>query len=244
MRSGMMRRVMMIGAGVVALATVGATVANGPSSSLYVHSETYGEQRSARDQNQADTLSPAIKSVSLCAVKLPEPRVFQVHDLVSIIVRESSENSSEATLETEKGASVNASVEAFIELSKLLEMRVQPTPLAAGAPTVDVSLDNEFEGEGTAERKDSMVLRIQAEVIDIKPNGNLVLEARKYIRTDKESVSVVLSGVCRAFDVNASNEVLSTQMHDLRVVKEHAGELRKATKKGLITQFLEAIFNF
>ncbi len=217
--------------------------ADGPSSSLYVNVRTYDPQLPPGQQNEADTLAPAIKRVSLCAVKLPAPRFFKVHDLVSIVVRESAENTSDASLETEKESNIDAAVEAFIDLKALLEARVRPTALAGGAPTVDVSLNRDFEGDGAYERKDTMTMRIQAEVIDIKPNGNLVLEARKYLRSDKESVSIVLSGVCRAFDVNANNEVLSTHMHDLRVVKEHEGEIRKATKKGLITQFLDALIN-
>jgi flagellar basal body L-ring protein FlgH len=72
----------------------------------------------------------------------------------------------------------------------------------------------------------------------------LSLEARKFIKNDKEALTIKLTGYCRAEDVSADNTVLSTQMFDLRVIKEHEGELRKATKKGILTKALDLLFNF
>ena len=60
----------------------------------------------------------------------------------------------------------------------------------------------------------------------------------------KERVNVVLTGTCRKDDVTIDNTILSTQIYDLRLIKEHAGEIRNATKKGLITKFFDALFNF
>ena len=49
-----------------------------------------------------DRLSPHIAKASIVAVRGPEPRHFAVHDLITVIVRESIENESESELETEK----------------------------------------------------------------------------------------------------------------------------------------------
>jgi hypothetical protein len=101
-----------------------------------------------------------------------------------------------------------------------------------------------FEGEGEYRRTDTFSGRIQSRVIDVKPNGTLVLEARKYIQNDDETLEMVLTGLCRAEDVTAANTILSTQLYDLRLVKEHTGELRRSTRKGILTRVFETIFNF
>jgi hypothetical protein len=38
--------------------------------------------------------------------------------------------------------------------------------------------------------------------------------------------------------------VLSTELYDLHLDKQHKGELKKTTKKGFITNFFDALFGF
>lgn len=223
--------------------TLDAPIAS-TSSSVYDPPPEDQKQPPQRSGDISDPLSPAIRETSLVAVEVPEPREFAVHDLVSIVVIESASNESDAELSTEKSAKIDAAIEAFIDLEALLQARIQPSALAGGQPTVTTNLGHEFEGEGTQERSDTMTTRLQCEIIDIKPNGNLVVEARKFIKADKETMSIILTGVCRAADIDSDNTIRSNMIHDLRIVKEHTGELRKSTKKGLITNILETIFNF
>jgi len=225
----------------IALITL-AGPAFGQSSSLLVKGEQVPAGPASRE---ASELSPAIADVSLFAVGLPQPRQFAVHDLITIIVRESIENDSEAELETEKDLSLDGEISAFPRLSieDLIDFQLQASQ-NENPPKVGISFDREFESEGEHNRRDTMIARITAEIIDIKPNGTLVLEARKMMKTDKEQTELILSGVCRAEDVTADNTVLSTQMHNLRITKEHEGELRNATKKGLLTKVLEVLFAF
>ena len=58
--------------------------------------------------------------------------------------------------------------------------------------------------------KVAAVEEMTATIIDIKPNGNLVFEARKQIRHDDEVSSMRLTGLCRSDDVTPDNSVLST----------------------------------
>lgn len=192
-------------------------------------------------------MAPALIESSFTSVRMPEPRQFAVHDLVTIIVREESEAKSSAELETEKELELDGKVDAFpdLQLKKLLNLMLTPsTSIAQNPVELGVDMSREWTGEGKYSRRDSMTSRVTAQIIDVKPNGLLVLEARKYIKNDNEELDLVLTGVCRAEDVSIDNTVLSTQLHDLNVVKEHKGELRKTTKKGLITKVLEALFSF
>jgi flagellar L-ring protein precursor FlgH len=107
-----------------------------------------------------------------------------------------------------------------------------------------VSSENEFEGEGDYSRSESMSGRITARIIDVKPNGTLVLEARKQVASDDESFEIVVTGTCRAEDITADNTVLSTELYDLQLSKQHDGELRSATDKGVFTKLLDFLFNF
>ncbi len=209
------------------------------SSSLYL-TPSSGTQYNDRGQ----VVNPYMQQTSYAAVTLPEPRRFAVHDLVTIIVREASSATVEGELSTEKEVSMDGKVTAMIDLLQLLETRVDPAPLASGSPGVNLEYDREFEGEGDYARKDEVITRLTGRVVDVKPNGTLSLEARTDIRNDDEVMTIKVTGYCRAEDVAVDNTILSTQMYDLRVLKQHEGEIRKASKKGVITKVLEFLFNF
>ncbi|MHC4994232.1 MAG: flagellar basal body L-ring protein FlgH, partial [Planctomycetota bacterium] len=111
-------------------------------------------------------------------------------------------------------------------------------------PEVGVDFNREFNGEGEYERRDSMTTRLTGQIIDVKPNGLLVIEARTYIQNDDEIQDIKVTGTWRETDVAIDNTVLSTQGFDVRIQKTNEGELRKASKKGLFTKVLDTLFAF
>jgi flagellar L-ring protein precursor FlgH len=195
------------------------------------------------DPTGAPDPSAPLRAVSLLYIDVPQPRQFAVHDQITIIIDETSRSESSQSLDTKKEYDISAGVDEFPDLLQLLELRLEPgerSPLAG----VGVSGEQEFKGEGDAERSDRFVARITATVIDVKPNGTLVLEARKYVAHGRESKTIVLSGVCRQEDVTNANTVTSSQLADLSIVQTTEGDLDKASKKGLIPRVLDTLFNF
>ncbi len=185
-----------------------------------------------------------IASNSFLAVQIPEPRQYAENDLVTIVIRESFKTDLKASLETEKDLKLEGEITDFIDLDKLLSLIVQPDDFAEGKPKVGVDLTNEWEGEGDYSRSESMTGRLTARVADVKPNGTLVIEAKQTIIHDREELAIVLTGTCRAADITIDNTVLSTELYDLHLNKQHKGELKKSTRKGFLTKFFEALFDF
>ena len=225
----------------VLAASASVELALGQSSSLYLRQEPTAPASTGADPG---TISPAIAANSFIAVRIPEPRQFAENDLVTVIIRESFKTTLKASLDTEKELKLEGEITDFIDLDKLLNLIVQPDGFAEGKPKVGVDLSNEWEGDGQYTRSESTTGRMTARVADVKPNGTLVLEARQTIVHDKEEMMVVLTGTCRAADITIDNTVLSTELYDLHLSKQHRGELRKATRKGFLTQFFDALFSF
>lgn len=195
---------------------------------------------------QADErrLSPAIAESSFMAVEAPEPRTFGLHDLVTVIIREDTQTTFSSSLETEKEGQWDGEIAEFprLTLSDLIDLQLNPNTFPNGTVKLDVSAGSEFEGEGDYENRQSMTARIQATIIDIKPNGNVVIEARKSVRSDDEHYTLVATGTCRVDDITAANTVLSTQLADLFIDKQHEGHLKKAADKGLLTEVMDFLF--
>jgi flagellar L-ring protein precursor FlgH len=191
----------------------------------------------------ADPGQAQLGGVSYFSVPEPEPRVIRKHDQVTIIIREESEFTSEGTTETKKDASLQAEIREFFKLN-LKDFQLKGGGIGDVPPTIDASASREFTGEGTVDRTDTFTARVTATVLDVKPNGNLVLQGRKEIRTDEEYQRFLVTGVARAEDVSADNTVLSTQLANFNLRKTHKGAVRDATKKGWAGKLLDALNPF
>lgn len=184
-----------------------------------------------------------LKVASYFFIEPPKAKVFQKHDLITILVEENSSQSSKQALDAKKDYTLTDALKQFPDLAQLLEARLQGgerNPIAS----LDLSSKNQFKGDGTYTRSDKFSAKITATVIDVKPNGTVVIEARKTIQNNEESQTIILSGTCRSEDVTTSNTVLSSQLADLQVISKTEGQVKDTATKGWIPRVLEAIFNF
>ena len=185
-----------------------------------------------------------IEDVSLTYIPEPEIRVYKKHDIITIIIDEVSSQTSSQTLETEKKTRSRVEVNAMIDLLKLFELRLQTNPRFSNESLLDARGRREFTGEGDYERKDKFSARITATVLEVKPNGTLVLEAQKRIQKDDEIQTLVIAGLARTDDVTSQNTILSSQLANLSLAVENEGNLKKASEKGIITEFFDMLFAF
>ncbi|MCB9838828.1 MAG: flagellar basal body L-ring protein FlgH [Phycisphaeraceae bacterium] len=185
----------------------------------------------------------SLYATSLIAVRPPDPREYHENDLITIEVSQISNIKREQSLDTEKKYTNEAALAALTTIRQFLELRA---PLTAVNPsTSNIAETNvKFEGDGQYERKENITARITARVLEVKPNGTLLLEARSTVQTDKEKQTILLSGLCRSEDVTARNSISSSQLFDLALNIQHEGQVKKASEKGFIPRALEAIFNF
>src|SRR5262245_40769807 len=185
-----------------------------------------------------------LKQASLTFVEAPKPKTYEIHDIVTIIISESSSQSSQQVLDAKKDAALRAAVNKFPDIALLLQANLTNTSASEPIGAVDLVGHSNFKGDGKFTRTDKFTDRIAATVIDVKPNGNLVLEARKSVGQDNEVRTVVLSGICRREDVTDNNTVLSSQLADMTVQAHAEGDSKDTASKGILTRIVDAIFNF
>ena len=89
-----------------------------------------------------------------------------------------------------------------------------------------------------------MKYRIAATVVDILPNGTLILEAHKSIRSNTEVWEYSLTGRIRSQDVSGNNTVNSENIADLYIAKREQGKIQDSTKRGFITRFYDFFLPF
>ncbi len=182
-------------------------------------------------------MTRGIERVSLTAIPQLPPRKYKVHDLVTIIVRQQKKYEADAEMETKKNWNIAGKLSDWFRLYP--RNRLGQDKLSNGDPGFKFDFDNKYKTEGESDRQDSFITRITASVVDVKPNGNLVLEAKMEERHDEEVATITITGTCRSGDVTPDNTVLSTQIAELQLVEHNAGAVRDATTRGWVPKILD-----
>ena len=185
--------------------------------------------------------NPVLEAHSFIAVKRPSPHTFRKHDIITIVVNESKRSLVRSTLEQEKSFSIDAKLNEWLRLNN---RKLGPSGLSAGKPGIKLDFTQDFEGEGRFRRDERLTTRVPVTVVDVKPNGNLILSGRKYIKEDEEERIMTLTGECRSVDVLPDNTILSTQVANLVIESSSTGALRDATRRGWIPRAFDFLRPF
>jgi flagellar L-ring protein FlgH len=103
---------------------------------------------------------------------------------------------------------------------------------------------NEFEGKGDSAANNVFTGTIAVTVIDVLPNGNLVVAGEKQIGINQGSEFIRLSGVVNPAFILAGNVVSSTQIADARLEYRGTGYIDEAQTMGWAARIFQTILPF
>lgn len=196
-------------------------------------SSLYGEAGQRRPLRLSDT--------SWYYLEPQPPRAIQKYDLVTVIVKEATQFVSEGEINRRTQSNVDARLRDWLKLDGT---DITPAPQASGDPRARASLDSQIRTQSELETRDGLQFRITATVVDIRPNGLLVLEAHKRTKVNNEESIQILSGIVRPEDVLPNNTVLSERIAELRIDKKEAGHIRDAYRRGWLIKWLDKVRPF
>jgi flagellar L-ring protein FlgH len=179
----------------------------------------------------------ALEEASPIAIPSLPQRRFRVNDLVTIIVRQQKNYRVDGRLDSKKEWDVSGKLSEWFRFYE--DHRLGSATLRHGQPGFDFEFANELRSRSQANRSDSFTTRLQSRIIDVKPNGNLVLEARVQGSHDEERWTITLTGMCRSEDVTPDNSILSTQIAELVIEEKNHGAVRDSTRRGWIPSVLD-----
>ncbi|MCL2646709.1 MAG: flagellar basal body L-ring protein FlgH [Phycisphaerales bacterium] len=179
--------------------------------------------------------------VDFTAAGPARPRKFQKNDLVTIIVAENSATSSDSENKNEKKQDFDLALQQFLQLSH--SASGVPTVGVVGQPSklpeIKFHYDNNKDFTASHQRSDTFTDRFSAVVVDIKPNGTMVIEAVRQITVDRNVQEYRMSGICRIQDVTGDNTVLSTQLANLNLSKKTKGDVHDGVKNGWLNKLID-----
>jgi len=169
-----------------------------------------------------------------------DKRARAVGDILTILVQESNSASKDNTTSTSKKTGVDASIATFLY-----------SPAASGfmtkggqMPALKYNAAQNFDGGGKINNSEKVSARIAVRVMDVLPNGNLVIEGSKQISFSGETQDAVLRGIVRPEDITPNNTVFSYNVSDATIKYVSKGTVSDNQRKGWFTKIWEKLTPF
>jgi len=174
---------------------------------------------------------PSVAAVSLWSDTGPMANIYSdrkahaVGDLITVIINESSTSNRVGKSDNTKTSNTNISAGAGI---------------FSGIKDAAAGDSDNFQAKGSITNSTNLNARITAQVIDVQPNGNLIISAMQSVKQYGEEQRITLSGIVRIDDITINNTVLSSLLGNAYIKVDGRGPIAGKEKQGMISQ----IFNF
>jgi flagellar L-ring protein precursor FlgH len=215
-------------ASLVAAATVGVGVAAAQDSSLLLEPVRSQQQQALTMENG-----------SFMYRELPadhRPREVQLHDTLVVIVDYRTRMISEGDAEQRKNSFINQALTSWLAFDG---KSIRLAPQLAGDPRVAGINNSQYRAESDLELRDAMSFKIAAEVIDIRPNGNLYIEANWEVENNEENWKTFLSGEVSRESIQPDRTVSSESIVNLNIKKKEVGMVRDGYERGWFSKFYD-----
>ncbi|WP_292043131.1 MULTISPECIES: flagellar basal body L-ring protein FlgH [unclassified Brevundimonas] len=92
-----------------------------------------------------------------------------------------------------------------------------------------IGTEGEFSanGSGNISRSERVNLTIAAVITAVMPNGNLVIQGRQEVRTNRELRELTVAGIVRPEDISSANTIAHTQIAEARISYGGRGDVSR-----------------
>ena len=82
-------------------------------------------------------------------------------------------------------------------------------------------------GSGSVNRSERVNLTVAAVVTAVMPNGNMVIQGRQEVRTNREVRELTVAGIVRPEDISSANTIAHTQIAEARISYGGRGDISR-----------------
>jgi len=156
-------------------------------------------------------------------------RARNVGDILTVTVQEQTSVKNQDKVERSNDTSLAMRLEQYTLGDRLFK---------SDLPKVDIRKESEFNGEAKQNSDSDVRASIAVVVIDVQPNGNLVIAGTRTVNVNDETRTLKISGLVRPLDVTQNNTIGSTQVADARIsIAGEGANTRQVTRGPIGTMF-------
>jgi flagellar L-ring protein precursor FlgH len=154
-------------------------------------------------------------------------RARLVGDVLTIVISEKTQAGKQASSNAAKTSAIDSSISTVVGL---------PLKTFQGLG-VNAEASTQYDDESKLNSSNTFSGNITVTVIEVLPNGNLVVAGEKQIALDKGTEYVRLSGVVQPDTIQAGNTVASAKVADARIEYRTSAKFDKAEMMSWMARF-------
>ncbi|RKX26766.1 MAG: hypothetical protein DRP45_02660 [Candidatus Zixiibacteriota bacterium] len=158
-------------------------------------------------------------------------KAHRVGDVITVFIVEQNRASQQVETKTEKSTKINTSGGPGVGSLSFIPM--------FGAKADN---SNKFNGKGENLRSGSIRAKIGVTVVEVRDNGDLVIEGSRIIGINGEDETIYVSGVVRSKDVTPDNTIESYLIADAEISYTGKGNATTASRPGFFTRLINWVF--
>ena len=170
-----------------------------------------------------------------------EGNARMVGDLITVTISERTSTSVMAGTQTTRDSQVSAGVGSIFGLEQKL---FSLYPELGGKIEMDANSGSDFRGDGTTTREGALAGTLTCKVVEVRPNGNLVVLGWKEVRSNKETQYLSLSGMVRPQDIKSNNTIPSDLIAEARIEYTGSGVVADKQSPGYGVRALDHVWPF
>ena len=168
-----------------------------------------------------------------------EPSARHVGDIVEITIEETLSASNKADTSANRSSSLE-----YQTTGNLPGIPHQLERFITRDASVGYNSTNSHDGKGSTSASNTFRGSITVTVIDVLPNGNLVVGGEKQVNVNGEISDLRLTGVVNPRDIKAGNTVASNRVADARIEQQSEGNKRRFVEPGWLSKFFLSVLPF
>lgn len=154
---------------------------------------------------------------------LGDKRARSLGDILTITIEIDDEAEIQNDSQRSRSGSESASVGAFFGIQSVL-----PDSLQTLSPELQMESDSDFRGNGSTSRNEKLTLRVAATVVDVLPNGHLVIQGDQEVRVNFELRDLQVTGIVRPEDISRHNVIPYDRIAGARISYGGRGQITTA----------------
>ncbi|HLH05015.1 MAG TPA: flagellar basal body L-ring protein FlgH [Bryobacteraceae bacterium] len=190
----------------------------GPSALDQYIAEAHRRAAAAQAESPGSLFSSPATMTDLAA----DVKARNVDDLVTIVVNEQASAVTTGETKTSRASSANAAItSAAGALSSAGRL----------ANLLNANSNQSLTGDGTTSRTTTLTTTLSARVVDVLPNGYLVIAGSKTTMVNSENQVITLRGVIRPNDLSNANTVVSGNIAQMELKINGKGVVNDAIRR-------------
>jgi flagellar L-ring protein precursor FlgH len=169
-----------------------------------------------------------------------DKKAHRVGDIVTVIIQENNGASRNNNTTTSRQSSINSSISSFLYPASVSGLLTKGGQL----PAMSMTGANTFNGGGQIANQETITAMLSVKVIDVLPNGTMVVEGRKQTSFSGEKQEAILRGTVRFDDISATNSVYSFNIADASIQFISHGTVTDSQNKGWFTKVWDKVSPF